>query len=336
MVEPHADADPSAMPACPRCGYVLVSISSPRCPECGIAISAADFADRSRLIPALPWEKRAYIGRVGAFFATAFAFLIRPRRTLALIRPGETVHAAIAYWCWLIPAAWMMAVVLFAPVYVYDHWKWLNRVEAVDVFFIVGVRCAALILTAVLLWLPALVALDFVLWRQRRAFHAISRFVMYTATWWFWAAVFFSGLGDWAIRFAVVSTPLREWLDRLNVSRLSPYLGWCWGQPPLHGGLGGGLPAQWVPWICWVASALFTLQAVAVGRFVQRAKLDENSGGSLSRRLAVPVLALGWLIAVHLLVWDRHIQLRFHLQFAINEIEWLYEWANSLFEGRFR
>lgn len=324
--------DVASLPCCPRCDHILVGITQPRCPECGTPIAPADFADLGRLVPGPPWERRRYIGRFRAFWATALLFLFRPRRALSRLQGAARTQEAVSYWLWTFPAAWVSALLLYAPIFLSRNWKWLRWEIMVDEVLAAGIRCCALILAGMFVWLPMLVLLDAALWRNRRLFHVLARGAVYSMSWWFWAAVLFAGAGNWLVDTQLNKLlwmlpdeymPDPEWLHRLRS------YGWTWGNAPLRGGLAGGVPAQYVPWICWVGTLLVTLQAIATGALTRKASRQHCQDPLRANRRSMPYLCFGWLLAVYLLLVDRHVQLRFHLQFPVEQLHspmvWLVE-----------
>lgn len=79
---PAVPADQDAF--CTHCQYNLRGLTEPRCPECGRPFDPANL--HTSLIP---WVNRKQIGRVRAFFKTAWQASIRPRKTLL----GEGTYA---------------------------------------------------------------------------------------------------------------------------------------------------------------------------------------------------------------------------------------------------
>src|SRR5258705_13028849 len=69
------EVEPVAELLCGSCGYNLRGVPSDRCPECGQQF------DPSHLIADLiPWEQRKHIGRVRAFWRTAWMASFRPKQ----------------------------------------------------------------------------------------------------------------------------------------------------------------------------------------------------------------------------------------------------------------
>lgn len=90
-----ATDQPAASPAgdaqnCPSCGYDLRGTTSDRCSECGLPIDRAALS-----ISQLPWSRRKEIGRVRAFFRTAWLVFIDSRRIRhELVRPQSPRDAS--------------------------------------------------------------------------------------------------------------------------------------------------------------------------------------------------------------------------------------------------
>lgn len=323
--------DVASLPCCPRCDHILMGITQPRCPECGTPIAPADFADLGRLVPGPPWERRRYLGRFRAFWATALLFLFQPRRALSRLQGAARTQEAVSYWLWMFPAAWVSALLLYAPIFLSRNWKWLRWEIMVDEVLAAGIRCCALILAGMFVWLPMLVLLDAALWRNRRLFHVLARGAVYSMSCWFCAAVVFAGAGNWLVDFSVhkgldyvhaVFMPDSQWLHRLR------YCGWTWGNAPIRGFFGFA-PGQYVPWICWIGTLLVTLQAIAMGALTRKASRQYSQDPLRANRRFMSYLCFGWLLAVYLLLVDRHVQLRFHLQFPVEQLhspmDWLVE-----------
>lgn len=247
------------------------------------------------------------------------------------------MHGAFLYWVWLLPLAWPLAVILLMPVFLADEWKFLHRERIVDMVCVVGIRTTALLLSGLAVWLPTLVALDMALWRRRAEFHRLARGILYSMAWWFWAAVFFGGIGNWMIGYVWHRSMLRSlisqgvesgWLPDFTLSNMD------WGSVPWRGGFSGYWPQQTVPWIAWIAAVIATLQFVTLFRLAKRPAGGSDATTSLWRHPR-RIIICGWLIAAYLLLFDRHVQLRFHLVLAADEWKWLCNWANALFRGEY-
>jgi len=320
-------------PHCPICQYDLSSLSEPRCPECGYGLSEAEWQDRSLLVLRPAWERRKRIGRTRAFILTVLGATFRPRRFLRRLRSDREPGHAILFFLVSIPAAWLLALLLFLA------WKWhlYKSVQALpDLATLVVatfIRASSLMLTAIILWIPTLLVLDLVLWKNRIAFRLVGKAIVYTLSWWFLAATIMSDAGN----YLIVDSALRSrWIDYVREWVFGGgrptdqwgYAGWTWGATCGQDVFNqGGAPSEYYwPWICWLSAVLFSIQAVYLAYFV----LSSSCAlGSLTRKQVYAVLTTllgGWLFAVYMLIFDRHFMLRFHLQFGVEEARGVFAW----------
>ena len=309
---------PSALPVCPTCRYNLTGAVQPRCPECGRRFSDEEWNDPALLIPMPAWERGGHVNVLWAFIATVCSITFRPRRFLRLLRSDVGLLRVVVFVMLLLPATWVVTVgVSFAaaklgyfardwmPNYAYwnghlfgfnDKWSYAayNCVR-------LAIHCAAFLATGLALWLPTLVTLDLMFWRDRAPFRLLAEAVLYTTAWWCVAVVFASTIG-------------RAVMEQVDME-------WAWGTGGRHQISDGVLP-----WICWLAAALVSIQYAVLLRYVRspRCGFLSRAGGAVTRTRAV--LFLGWLLAIYLLLLDRHVHLRFHLQFADEQLWRWYSW----------
>ena len=311
-----------APPRCPRCRYNLTGLSEPRCPECGFALED-DWAARPPA-PMPAWDRRGYVNVVYAFFATFLAFTFRPWRSLRGMRCGDGVLGAVAFYLLLIPWACVLTVglcfvaakvgPLFPGIENDGYWKlflWSDKPRyRVGELISNGIRATAFMVAALLVWMPTLVALDLALWRDREAFRSLAKGLLYTAVWSCWAA-------------AVAASVLGLFLDKLigdldlHTAAASTWF-WGWRGAWPYGG--------WFPWVCWLVVVVGTAQALVLMVFVRAAwsPIDPRQRGRVRQ-----LVLLGWLFVLYVLLLDRHIHLRFHLQFAPDELSFLYRWLQG-------
>ena len=251
------------------------------------------------------WERLDRVNVLYAFPATILTMLVRPRRFLRLLRVDEGVLRAVVFFVLLIPTAWILAAVI-SVAWEGELWgddrKWKS--VATD-----GVRaaihCTAFLCATLALWLPALVALDLLFWRNRPAFRLFAKALLYCMVWTCAVAAFAATLG------------------RAVMGQFDPE--WMW-DPVLRYTLGEGV----MPWVCWVALAVVTVQCAMLLWFVQSPRCAYRLTSPRAVRLAPIVIGATWLLATYLLLLDRHVHLRFHLQF-INEELW--NWYGKFFRG---
>lgn len=289
-----------AHPRCPTCGYVLLGLTEPRCPECGEKFPLEIWSDLSRLSLAPPWERRAYLGRFRAFFATLLSATFRPRRILAGIADDRRLGAALAWALLTVLLAFVIALTLSRSRYVGFSVLNLHLNREVATLIRTALRFAALLSANMLVWLPTLAVLDLVLLKHRREFRLILIAYLYTLAWSFWPATLMPGLGNWLLGFID-----SDWLWGNTV-------GWSW-------------IGSW-PWPCWMLAALVTLQFLGMRRFVRVDENDLRRFDAAIQRHVSHVLMAGWLLAMYLLLFDRLVHLRFHMLFVVEEWRHLFWW----------
>jgi RNA polymerase subunit RPABC4/transcription elongation factor Spt4 len=311
----------NARRVCPTCKYDLRGLPSPRCPECGRRFSTEEWADSTLLTPMPAWERLDRVNVLYALPATILAMLVRPRRFLRLLRVDEGVLRTVVFFVLLIPTAWVIAAVIsvaaarggyyFKDFFNYASWKgylwgfdgkW-GRVATDGLR--VAIHCTAFLCATLALWLPALVVLDLVFWRDRLAFRLFAKAVLYCMVW------------------ACVVAALAATLGRAVMGQFDPE--WTWN-PVLRYSLSEGI----MPWICWVALAVVTAQCVMLLWFVQSPRCAFRPAGHRAARLTCIVIGITWMLAAYLLLLDRHVHLRFHLQFVGEE---LWSWYGRYFRG---
>src|SRR4051794_26198974 len=84
---------------CGACGYNLRGVPSDRCPECG-----RHFDPNHSIANLIPWEQRRYIGRLGAFWRTAW-ISSQPRRLVTYMDWPMSRSAARMFHFWVIMIA---------------------------------------------------------------------------------------------------------------------------------------------------------------------------------------------------------------------------------------
>jgi hypothetical protein len=188
MTTAAAEATGTGDLLCGGCGYNLRGVPSDRCPECGQQF------DPSHLIAALiPWEQRRYVGRVRAFWRTAWMASFRPKELAAKLDWPVNRAAARRFLGWVVvieiaaiyaaglsamrlwPYLWQIPRNKFDP----DAWDWLPNGW-----------CAGVMLGAVSLWLALLTPITALFFRrdnlpverQNRA-TAISLYTCAPLTW---------------------------------------------------------------------------------------------------------------------------------------------------------
>lgn len=299
-------------PCCPLCGYNLTGLTEPRCPECGGRLTELEWEQLRTHGVALArpphWERRdaPLLWRLPA---TLFNVTFRPGRFLRGLRGDGGVLRAVWFCILLVLLAPLVTILLCAALgYLgqilpfetlregpFPHFL-LHKKPLVGLgrwYLHVGAQTTAFIGAGLFVWLPTLIALDLRQWRSRPAFRVVAKGLLYTAGWCLWMSVIAAG-------------PANGLLFRLGEA-------WVWG---MHGWSKTG---GW-PWVCWVAATLTTTQFAAVTwviRGPQSAFALENP--STRRRMGL-LLTAGWLLGLYLLLFDRHVHLRFHLQFAGDDV----------------
>ncbi len=299
-----------AAPCCPQCGYNLTGLTEPRCPECGGRLTEPEW-DQLRthgLALARPphWERRdaPLLWRLPT---TLFQVTFRPRQFLRGLR-GDGGVLRVAWFCALLlvlaPLASVLAcatlghlsqVLPLEALDQFDHFA-LNKGPPGQVAFTLlydAVRTTALIGAGWLAWLPALVALDLCQWRTRAPFRLVAKALLYTAVWWFWVGALAPGV--------------------VNELLCPTWSVWGWGMP-------GWTRLDARPWIHWVAAVLMTAQYLALAALIRAPQGAFAVETPATRRRTTAILTAGWLLGLYLLLFDRHVQLRFHLQFATEEL----------------
>ncbi len=270
----------------------------------------------SALLGRMPaWERAGYVNSLCAFPATFIAFVLRPRRFLRRLRCEEGLLGVVLFAALLVPASISLGVGLSYAADLAGRWwagplgihypSWQIHVwpdtwgdflhhHVQRVIHIVALHAAI-----GLAWLPTLAALDLLLWRQRREFRLIAKALLYTFVW-------------VALTAAPCAAVINAVLGQFDLE-------WQWsagGRPHLSDGI--------VPWICWVAASLMTVQAIVLMSYVTgSAYAIRSSGGRLVKRASIAV-ALGWAAGMYLFLFDRHLHLRFHLMFLADELQPLY------------
>ena len=169
----------------------------------------------------------------------------------------------------------------------------------------VAIHCTAFLCATLLLWLPALVVLDLAFWRERRPFRLFAKALLYSMVW-------------AALVAALASTLGRAVMEQFDME-------WAW-DPAGRAWASEGV----MPWICWVALAVVTGQCAMLLWYVRSPKCAFRSAGTRAMRLPRIVIGVTWLLGAYLLLLDRHIHLRFHLQFVGEE---LWNWYGRYFRG---
>src|SRR5437016_4317678 len=77
---------------CGGCGYNLRGLPSDRCPECG-----QQFDPNHLIADLIPWEQRKHIGRIRAFWRTAWMASARPRQLVEKLQWPLSRAAARAF-----------------------------------------------------------------------------------------------------------------------------------------------------------------------------------------------------------------------------------------------
>ena len=310
---------PSASPVCPTCRYNLTGAVQPRCPECGRRFSDEEWNDPALLIPMPAWERGGHVNVLWAFIATVCSITFRPRRFLRLLRSDVGLRRVVVFVVLLLPATCVVIIgVSVADAqfgYSARDWmpnspprwkgaqygfsrKWAHvTVNCVSL----AIRCSAFLATGLALWLPTLVTLDLMFWRNCAPFRLLAKAVLYTTAWWCVAGVF-------------ASTIVSNVMGRIDME-------WAWG-PGGRRMISDGV----LPWVCWLAAALISIQCAVLLRYVRspRCGFLSRARGAVARTRAV--LFLGWLLAIYLLLLDRHVHLRFHLQFVAEQLWRWYGW----------
>jgi hypothetical protein len=75
---------------CPDCGYNLRGLSGETCPECGLNFSGMSSSP-------IPWEYRAELGRLKAFWRTVWLVTFRPTRLVRAVGGPVDLTAAIQF-----------------------------------------------------------------------------------------------------------------------------------------------------------------------------------------------------------------------------------------------
>lgn len=222
----------------------------------------------------------------------------RPERALLyalLLVPFATIFSlaltfGIAYgWDWLLARYWRNPLMQYTylPFAVGRLWFTAKRVLAASAFFI-GIGAGA--------WLPAIIAWDAALWRDRRTFRILLKTLAYTFVW-------------HALVVAPAAGPVRMIL-MFRVPSLT------WG----YEARGGLLDGVW-PWPAWTLATLFTLQAILLWRVLRSRSGAITQEARSGRRRAGVILVLGYAAGIYLLLFDLVIHLRFYLQYYW-EIAW--------------
>ena len=301
---------------CPKCRYDLHNLAVPRCPECGREFSAEEWANKNSLTPPPAWERRPYVGATYAFFATIAGALFRPRRFLRGLRAGDGMSGVIALFLLLIPTMWLTAFVISVAAagvgyFFQEHFDnyayWLGHLWAFDgkIKFVwlnamrVMVHVTAFLATILACWLPALVMLDLVFWRRRQSFRLFAKSLLYSMS---WAGVV----------AAVAATLGRAVVEQFNTE-------WAWG-PSFRNIDSVGV----LPWICWTALAVIAIQCVSLFNCTCSPHCAFRLEPSWTRRAIRIIICATWLLSIYLLLFDRHIHLRFHLLFCSDELWSIY------------
>jgi len=295
-------------PVCPTCRYDLTGLRDPRCPECGRQFSYEEWNDASLLVPMPAWERAGRVNAILAFPATFVFATFRPREFARRLRRDEGLLRVVLFGVLLIPTAWLLAVLLSIAAatlgvlirdWLPNHawweghligfeptWKWRLYVSSR-----VAIHCTSFLAASLLVWLPALVALDLFFWRNRRPFRLLSKVLLYSMVWSCWVA-------------AVAATIGRAVMEQFNME-------WAWG-PAGRDWISEGI----MPWICWVAATLATVQCVWLLRFVRSKRCAFRACGPQAVGVVSRVLLASWLFAMYLLLLDRHLLVRFYLLFG--------------------
>lgn len=309
---------PSASPVCPTCRYNLTGAVQPRCPECGRRFSDEEWNDPALLTPMPAWERGRYVNVLWTFVATVCSITFRPCRFLRRLRSDAGLLRVVVFVMLLLPVTWIVAVGVsfaaaklgyFARDWIPSYARWNGYLFGSNDKWVyvarncvrLAIQCGAFLAAGLVLWLPTLVALDLMFWRNRAPFRLLAKAVLYTTAWWCVAVVF-------------ASTIVRAVMGQIDME-----LAW--------GTVGRYFPSDGVlPWICWLAALLVSIQYAVLFRYVRspRCGFVSRAGGAVTRTRAV--LFLGWLLAIYLLLLDRHVHLRFHLQFADEELRRWYRW----------
>jgi hypothetical protein len=261
----------------------------------------------------LPWERGAYVNAVYAFVGTILSLTFRPGRRRRSLSTESGAASAVLFFVLLIPTACALSVAvcflaakfgqIFPALIRHDaYWElslWSKKPRyCMGELISVLIRAIAFMLTGLLVWLPALVALDLTCWRERSAFRLAVKGLAYSSVWWFWSALLAAGL-------------LREVLYQIAGER------WYWGWGGAWSSTG-----YW-PWPSWLAASVLTLQVVHVFLLTRSAR---SALQRRARRCFSLSLLGGWICALYLLIFDRFVHLRFHLQFISDELDFLYRW----------
>lgn len=298
---------------CPICRYHLTGLAEPRCPECGEAFTPEEWTRRETLIVAPALERLGHTSLIYALPAAFLAPVFTPSRFLRGLRHDAHWGRAVLFFALELALAPVLAMVvaiataeivrlaaLEFPSSLYLEPYLVSKLTLSELgrsSLWTAARTCAFLLTGVLVWTPTLVALDLLLWRNRRAFRLLAKAFLYTTVWWFWPIVLMATAGN-----------------RLLVQIDND---WMWGF------LGGWSKAGAWPWICWLAALVTSVQFVGLLFFVRSRRCALAGESSKGRRIVTVILTAGWLLALYLLLLDWHVQLRFALQFVI---ERLYEY----------
>lgn len=299
---------------CPDCGYDLTGAPLPRCAECGREFTEQEWAGPLVFARTPAWERRGRLGWLGRFVRTFLAATFRPGRFLRGV-DGEGGTVRVVGYVVLLPAvAWVLAWGFFwltgLGLHLYAprgrmaglFWRRAGEMSSLEGLWAAlrdsFLQCAGFVAAGVLVWLPLLIVLDLVCWRQRRVFRLVAKPLLYTLSWWAWAV---------ALAARAANETLCQALDN----------DWVWGSR------GGSSQHGFWPWICWLAALLATAQFAVLVWFVTRgsAWLARETAGT--RRALLILLTCGWLVALYLLLLDRHTLLRFELQFFLPQLQ---EW----------
>ncbi|MCG3125505.1 MAG: hypothetical protein CHACPFDD_00328 [Phycisphaerae bacterium] len=263
------------------------------------------------LRPMPAWECLGHVRILSAFGLTLLMMLFRPARFLRLLRVEEGLLRTCAFFVLLIPTAFVVAVILSITAAAvgypfrslvpnYDWWQ-ANLIgprfrlsHFAPNAMRVALHCGAFLGTIVAVWLPALAVMDLMLRRNRAPFRLFAKALLYSMTWACLAAAICSTLGR----------AILEQIDRE----------WAWS--PIGRSIRGGA----LPWVCWVALAVVTMQCATLTWFVGSPKCAYREAGDFAVGCAYGLIAATWLLAAYLLLGDYHVHLRFHLLFCNQEL----------------
>lgn len=294
---------------CPICRYDLTGLIEPRCPECGEAFTPTEWVRRETLVPAPALERLVHLSLPYALWAMFIVPIVRPWRFLRGIRHDRGWLRPVAFFPLQLALAGVLATLItigtaeilrlvadsktsvLLDAFTLSRHPWTKLLTA---SFWIVFRTTVFLLTSLIVWLPTLVILHLTLWHSRRAFRTIGKALMYTMVWWFWPIVIMAGA-------------VSRYLVRIDND-------WMWG---FRGGWSN--EGAW-PWVCWLAAALTTAQFVALRAFVRSPQCVLAEEPARTRRTITTVLTVGWLVAMYLLLIDRHVLRRFYLHFAVERL----------------